>query len=315
VLGLVLGGGIAAWIVPRLANGAQSSSPRVSAGDSQTAPTATAEVKVAAVGDMACDPTSQLADPESSVCRQDAVSDAVLADNPSLLMALGDLQYEAGAQGQWGPYTTSYGRLRAITRPVPGNHEYNTLGANGYFAYFPEWAGPNGDGYYSFDVGSWHVVALNSECADVGGCGTGSPQFTWLQQDLEQHRTVCTLAFWHIPRFSSGEHGDHTAYQKLWQTLADHGADLVLSGHDHNYERFTKLDADGQPDDRTGLRSFVVGTGGRNLRVAKSPRAGSEKIIDNALGFLELRLRPDSYSWRFLTMDGVVLDGGADRCH
>ena len=142
VLGLVLGGGTAAWIVRGWPTAPSRVAPVSALATARLRLTATAEVKVAAVGDMACDQPRSLADPRSSVCRQDAVSDAVLADNPSLLMALGDLQYEAGAQGQWGPYTTSYGRLRAITRPVPGNHEYNTLGANGYFAYFPEWCWP-----------------------------------------------------------------------------------------------------------------------------------------------------------------------------
>jgi hypothetical protein len=329
-LGLVLGGG-AVWIVPRLSassagtgvgahpGASVGANPSASVGantGANTGATSSATgVRIAAVGDMACEAKSAPANSKALLCRQQTVSDAVLAANPSLMLALGDLQYEQGAPGKWDQYNSSYGRLKTITRPAPGNHEYLTPGAAGYYAYFPEWAGPSGNGYYSFDVGGWHVVSLNSECADAGGCGPGSPQYTWLKSDLDSHRTTCTLAFWHIPRFSSGEHGDHTAYGQWWQLLQGQKADLVLTGHDHDYERFAKLNADGQPDDQAGLRSFVVGTGGRNLRVGRTPHVGSEKFIDDAMGFMELQLRPDSYSWRFLSIDGTALDQGEERCH
>jgi acid phosphatase type 7 len=277
-----------------------------------------AEVIAAAVGDMACaEGAGSTAGTEDSpaVCREMAVSDAVLDSHPDVLLALGDEQYERGEPQGWGPYDRSYGRLRQVTRPVPGNHEYLTADAGGYFGYFGDLAGRPDRGYYSFDLGPWHFVALNSECTDVGGCGEASPQLAWLRADLDQHRTRCALAYWHIPRFSSGEHGDHTAYRAMWRTLAAHGVDLVLAGHDHHYERLAAMDADGQADDRIGIRSFIVGTGGRNLRPVTGRHPGSERVIDDAFGFLELRLRADRYAWRFAGPDVGVLDLGESRCH
>jgi hypothetical protein len=280
------------------------------------------ETTVAAVGDMACSPKASAKTGESAksedgpgLCREMSVSDAMLAVRPSLLLALGDEQYENGAPQGWAPYDRSYGRLRDITRPAPGNHEYLTAGARGYYDYFGDRAGERGHGYYSFDAGGWHFVALNSQCQEVGGCGPGSPQVTWLNSDLDRHRNQCTLAYWHIPRFSSGEHGDHAPYQAMWQALADHGSDLVLAGHDHDYERFAPLNADGHRDERAGIRSFVVGTGGRNLRSVKTPRANSERVIDNSFGFLELHLRTKDYSWQFKNEHGAVRDEGQGNCH
>jgi hypothetical protein len=283
------------------------------------APPDSREVLVAAVGDMACAPkaTADVAAQggDATRCRQQAVSDAILAARPRTLLALGDLQYESGAPTDWEPYDRSYGRLRDITRPVPGNHEYLTPGARGYFEHFKEFAGPANGGYYSFDIGAWHAVALNSQCRQSGGCGADSPQVTWLDEDLRTHARRCVLAFWHIPRFSSGEHGDNDAYRTFWQTLADRRADLILAGHDHAYERLAPMDSAGLADDRAGIRSFVVGTGGRNLRPIRTQRPGSEKAIDNAFGYLELRLRADGYRWRFMSADGTELDRGEDKCH
>ena len=284
----------------------------------------TGEVVVAAVGDMACAPDTTAEDDADNAptngrpvgtkaCREGAVSDTIIASRPVALLALGDIQYERGAPGDWGPYDGSYGRLRDITWPVPGNHEYLTPGAEGYYAYFGARAGARERGYYSFDLAGWHLIALNSQCRQVGGCGDRSPQTTWLIDDLRRHPARCTLAYWHIPRFSSGRHGDQTAYRAWWRVLAEHGVDLVLAGHDHNYERLAALDAEGAPSAH-GLPSFVVGTGGRNLRAANAPRLGSERLIADAFGFLELRLRADSYGWRFRSIDRGVLDEGASRC-
>ncbi len=276
------------------------------------------EVVVAAVGDMACS-ASSAPDGQSidgpALCVHGAVSDAVIAARPSVLLALGDMQYEDGAPGAWDPYDRTYGRLRAITRPVPGNHEYLTPGATGYFSYFGDLAGPAERGYYGFAIGSWYGVALNSECSDVGGCGDSSPQVAWLRRELAEHPARCTLAYWHIPRFSSGHHGDHDSYATFWRVLTEYGVDVVLNGHDHNYERFAPLTADGVRDDNNGIRSFVVGTGGRNLRPAHAPREGSERLIDDTFGFLALKLRGDGYTWSFVSIDGAMLDGGEDRCH
>ncbi len=276
------------------------------------------EAVVAAVGDMACAGESgadvQVTDGQER-CAHGAVSDAIVAARPDVLLALGDLQYEEGAPGTWQPYDRTYGRLRAITRPVPGNHEYLTPHAEGYFSYFGDQAGPADRGYYGFDVGSWHLVALNSECSDVGGCGKGSAQVAWLRAELAAHPSRCVLAYWHIPRFSSGDHGDSEAYRTFWSVLASYGADVILNGHDHNYERFAPLAENGLRNDANGMRAFVVGTGGRNLRPAHTPREGSERLIDDSFGFLSLKLRADSYAWSFISIDGVALDAGEDRCH
>lgn len=282
------------------------------------APQRTGEVVAAAVGDMACASgarSSAGTEDGPALCREMAVSDAMLDGRPDVLLALGDEQYERGEPQGWGPYDRSYGRLRRLTRPVPGNHEYLTPGAGGYFGYFGQLAGRPDHGYYSFDLGAWHFVALNSECADIGGCGEKSPQLAWLSGDLDRHRNRCTLAYWHIPRFSSGQHGDHAAYRPIWRTLADHGVDLVLSGHDHDYERLAAMDADGRADGRIGIRSFIVGTGGRNVRPVQVRRPGSERVIDDTFGFLELRLRTDRYRWRFVGVGAGVLDFGEGRCH
>lgn len=275
---------------------------------------------IVAVGDMACSPRANVRsapgdDDGPALCRQDQVSGAMLARKPEALLALGDLQYEKGAPGDWGPYAQSYGRLLEITRPVPGNHEYLTEDASGYYQYFGDRAGPAGQGYYAFSVGPWRVIALNSECTDVGGCGPGSPQMEWLTAELAEHSQKCTLAYWHIPRFSSGQHGDHDAYRTLWRALTAEGVDLVLAGHDHDYERLAPLNADGQVDKSTGIRSFVVGTGGRNLRPVKAQRTGSERVIDDAFGFLELRLGRSGYRWEFLDVNGQALDRGEGTCH
>lgn len=275
---------------------------------------------IVAVGDMACSPRANAGqgdgDDGPALCRQDQVSAAMLARDPEALLALGDLQYEKGAPGDWEPYARSYGRMRDITRPVPGNHEYLTADARGYYEYFGERAGPVGLGYYAYRIGDWRILALNSECTDVGGCGIGSPQMTWMRAELAKPGGGgCTLAYWHIPRFSSGQHGDHDAYRTLWRALAAEGVDLILAGHDHNYERLAPMDADGRLDPATGIRSFVVGTGGRNLRPVTKARPGSERVIDSAFGFLELRLGERGYRWRFVDEHGRALDQGEDRCH
>jgi acid phosphatase type 7 len=315
-------GAVVGLAVLATAAGAQPASDGAgrAAGGSLPAGSTGPSVVIAAVGDMACTPQATArARRGGSSCQQDAVSDAMLASRPAALLALGDEQYESGAPQDWDPYDRSYGRLRAITRPVPGNHEYLTPGAAGYSRYFGKLAAPAGTTYYSFDLGGWHLIALNSQCREVGGCGEGSPQLTWLAEDLVRNRSRCTLAYWHIPRFSSGRHGDSDAYRTLWRLLATHGVDLVISGHDHNYERLAPLSATGARSapgvgPTAGIRSFVVGTGGRNLRPVDTRRPGSEKVIADAFGFLEVGLRRDGYSWWFRTTDRTVLDEGADRC-
>lgn len=204
---------------------------------------------VAAAGDIAC--SSSGADRGGSGttdrCRQRAVSDLLAGTGLKAVLPLGDNQYERGSLQDYRRFfDASWGRVIEITHPVPGNHEYGTPGAAGYYAYFGGRAGPVGRGYYSYDVGTWHLIALNSECSHGGGCGTGSAQERWLRADLAAHRRTCTLAYWHRPRFSSGVHGSDPSYRVFWQDLYAAGADVVLAGHDHDYERFAPQNPDGR---------------------------------------------------------------------
>jgi uncharacterized repeat protein (TIGR01451 family) len=206
--------------------------------------------------------------------------------------------------------------VKPLIHPAVGNHEYLTAGAAGYFQYFGAAAGDPTQGYYSFDIGSWHLIALNSNCSKVGGCGPGSPQETWLRRDLEAHPADCTLAYWHHPRFSSGEHGSFVSTQPLWQALYDAGTELVLSGHDHDYERFAPQTAAGVADAGRGIRQFVVGTGGRNRYALGPAIANSEARDATTFGVLELTLHPAGYDWRFVPeAGGGFADAGSASCH
>ena len=246
----------------------------------------------------------------------DEATAGVLDGQPGTIATLGDNAYENGTAEEFANcYGPSWGRHKARTRPSVGNHEYHTPGAAGYFGYFGAAAGDPRNGYYSYDLGAWHVVALNSNCAAVGGCHAGSPQETWLRADLAASEASCTVAYWHHPRFSSGPHGSSTMTEALWQALYDAGADVVLSGHDHLYERFALMSPSGRRARRTGIRQFTVGTGGRSLYPGGSRIRGSQKVIDDRFGVLRLVLHPRSYSWRFVAVGGQVLDRGRRACH
>ncbi len=190
-------------------------------------------------------------------------------------------------------------------------------GAAPYFRYFGQVAGDSERGYYDYRLAAWHVVVLNSNCEEVGGCAAGSPQERWLRATLATQPTACTLAYMHHPRFSSGsEHGSDPTLQPLWQALYDAGADLVLAGHDHHYERFAPKDPGGRLDPARGLRSFVVGTGGNELRGLGALESGSELRQTELHGILKLTLDPGSYSWEFIPEAGRTFqDTGSDRCH
>ena len=203
-----------------------------------------------------------------------------------------------------------------MIRPTPGNHDYTTSTAAAYYSYFGAAAGSSGKGYYSYDVGQWHVVALNSNCSAVGGCNAGSAQETWLRADLAAHPNKCTLAYWHHPRFSSGYHGASTSVQPLWQALYDAGAELVLNGHDHDYERFAPQTPTGQADPARGIREFVVGTGGASERAFSATANNSEARNSSTFGVLQLTLHPSSYEWRFVPVAGQSFtDSGSAPCH
>ena len=274
---------------------------------------------VLAVGDMSCgssDRPRPISGP-ASVCAEKALSDEALALRPDALLALGDTQYERGSLADFKKfYDRSWGRLLPVTHPAVGNHEYGTSGASGYFDYFGSAAGPRGKAYYSFNVGNWHLIALNSECSKVGGCEENSPQHDWLLRDLDDNDRDCILAYWHEPRFSSGRHGGSTRYLPFWRALMDVGADVVLTGHDHMYERFARQDAEGRADRDHGIREFVVGAGGRNRTQARSPQPNSEVLDDGSYGFLELSLRSSSYTWRYHALPpSTFADSGSQSCH
>jgi len=276
---------------------------------------------VAAAGDIACDP----ADPAynggagtATACRMQATSDLLVGGGESAVLLLGDNQYEDGALSRYqASYDPTWGRVKALTFPVVGNHEYGTAGAAGYFAYFGAAAGDPARGYYSFDLGSWHVVVLNSNCAEIGGCGPGSPQELWLAADLAAHPGRCTLAAWHHPRFSSGQHGSDPTFQTFWQDLYAAGADLVLAGHDHIYERFAPQDPAGNADPARGLTAFVVGTGGRNQTPFATLRPNSVARSSGVFGVLQLTLHPTGWDWRFVPAAGGAsyADAGSGLCH
>ncbi|MBI3762260.1 MAG: DNRLRE domain-containing protein [Chloroflexi bacterium] len=237
---------------------------------------------------------------------------------PGIVFAIGDTVYDAGTPKQFAEcYDPSWGRFKSRTRPAVGNHEYLTPGASGYFDYFGASAGRPGEGYYSYDFADWHVVVVNSNCSQVGGCGAGSAQEKWLRNDLAAHPSACALAYWHHPRFSSGQHGNFDSMEAIWQALYDAGAEVVLGGHDHDYERFAPQDPKGSADPARGIREFVVGTGGRNLySIPGSPIANSETLNDSTFGVLKLTLHPTSYDWEFIpAAGGTFTDSGSGNCH
>ena len=238
---------------------------------------------------------------------------ALLDRIPGTVFAAGDNAYPSGRSVDYqNCYDPTWGRHKARTKPIPGNHEYENDGAaTGYFSYFGSAAGPSGLGYYSYNLESWHVVALNSSIPiDVG-----SPQLTWLANDLAQNPNFCTIAYFHHPAFSSGWHGNHPHMRLAWQVLYDFGADVAIAGHDHDYERFSPQDADGVADSERGIREFVVGTGGSELSPFVQFQPNSE-VRASTWGVLKLRLRPGQYEWEFIPAGNAnVADFGSGVCH
>jgi hypothetical protein len=269
---------------------------------------------VAAAGDIAAD------------CRREgneatAKATAVLLnDIQGTVLALGDLALPRGSAESFQEcYELSWGYFKARTRPVPGNHEYDTQGAAGYFDYFGKAAGDPDEGYYSFNLGEWHLVALNSNCEEIGGCEASSPQGRWLKADLAANdEKRCTLAYMHHSRFSSGEeNGSIYKVKPLWEALYEARAEVVLSANERNYERFAPQTPGGRAAPQRGIREFVVGTGGgKGHYPILEPIANSEVHNDETYGVLKLTLNPESYEWRFVPVEGETFsDSGSARCH
>jgi hypothetical protein len=231
---------------------------------------------------------------------------------PGTVFTLGDNVYMNGTPETYRDcYGPTWGRHRARTRPVAGNHDWNHDGGMSYFDYFGPAAGPRGLGYYSYQLGAWHVLALNS---NLHG-NAGSAQHAWVQADLATNRAQCVLAYWHHPRFSSGPNGSDTTMRDIWRLLQDAGAELVLSGHDHGYERFAPQDADGRLDTSRGIRQFVVGTGGYRLYDQRGGLPNVDARDDRTWGVLNLTLRPAGYDWEFVPIAGQSYrDQGTAAC-
>ncbi|MEY2468667.1 MAG: hypothetical protein QOF21_1365 [Actinomycetota bacterium] len=263
---------------------------------------------VVAVGDVICSAEQQaIADGSSSECQSEATAAVAKSLSPNAVLLAGDIQYERGRSAEFadGYDTSAWASLKDVTHASPGNHEYSTPNAAPYFAEFGR--PPSGRSWYSFDVGGWHVISLNSNCTPAGGCGAGSPQETWLRADLAASSAKCTLAFWHHPRWSSGLHGSDESMETLWADLADADAEVVIGGHDHHYERFAA---------ERGVRQFVVGTGGRSLYPTFNSEQASEVQNSTTFGVLELKLGEDAYSWRFVPIQGrSFTDSGTTACH
>ena len=300
-----------------------------SASSAATSVVSAADPVIGAAGDIACDPADSNFNGglgTASACHEKAVSDLLVQSHLTAVLGLGDEQYEcAGLSAFASSYDPTWGRLKAMTYPATGNHEYQTSGgtncdssgnAGGYFTYFGAAAGDPTRGYYSFDLGTWHLIALNASCAKVGGCGAGSPQEVWLRNDLAAHSNLCTLAFWHNPRYSSGGVGNDSTYSPFWQDLYNANAELVLVGHDHEYERFAPQNASSGLDTARGIREFVVGTGGKTHTSFATIRANSEVRNNDTFGFLKLTLHPSSYDWQFVPEPGKTFtDSGSTACH
>jgi len=242
---------------------------------------------------------------------------AALLDNiAGTVFTAGDNAYNDGADTDFSRcYEPSWGRHKTRTRPSPGNHDYYTSGASGYFAYYGANAGPAGQGYYSYDLGDWHIVSLNSNVS----MSASSPQVAWLTADLAGSAKRCTLAYWHHPRFSAGTHGSSTDPEPLWQALYDAGADVIVQGHDHNYQRFAPLTPTGAPDPVNGIRSWVAGMGGRSHYNFSTPIAHTEAYNTSTYGLLKFILSndgSDSYAWEFVPVAGQsYTDSGTAACH
>jgi hypothetical protein len=244
----------------------------------------------------------------------DSATARLLLSISGTVFTTGDNAYDRGTSTEYANcYGPTWGQVRSRTRPVSGNHEYLTSGAAGYFGYFGSRAGTKGKGYYAYNVGSWRIYALNSNCAYVS-CSSTSAQAAWLKADLAANPRRCVMAYWHHPLFSSGEHGNNTTVKPLWNILYAYHADVVVNGHDHDYERFARQTPGGVRTER-GIREFVVGTGGRSHYAWSTIKTNSLARNNTTYGVLMLTLHSTSYSWKFVPVAGkTYTDSGSTAC-
>ena len=268
-------------------------------------------VTIVATGDISCAPDM----PKSTFdCRSDDTATLITSLNPQAVLITGDIQYQKGTlEAFQAAYDKTWGVFKDKSYPVPGNHEYETEGAAGYYDYFGERAGERGKGYYSFNIGDWLVLALNSEI-DVSA---GSPQYAWAEQQLKDKKNTCTLAFWHKPRFSTGGHSDDVAYDALWRLLYSYDAELILNGHSHGYERYVPQNPDGASDPDKGIVEIVSGLGGRSSHRMKDPVKTLATRQSHAFGVLKLDLFPKAAHYEFVPIPGeqTFMDSGTITCH
>lgn len=263
-------------------------------------------VRVVAIGDIACPPGATVT---ARTCQHAATARLTEELDPTVVLGLGDMQYQKASLSELrGSYDKSWGRLLSRTRPIPGNHEYSTPGAAGYYSYF-EGRQPGSPGYYRVNVGGWRLYMLNSNCSKIS-C---SKQAAWLEKWMKAYPAKCTIVTMHHPRYSSGPHGNNTSVKGLWSVAYKHRNDLVLAGHDHDYEWFTRMDASGYARSN-GMQSFVVGTGGKELYRLGARKPGSRFAQASKHGVLSLDLQPGRFDWAFHAIDGTVLDKGSRPC-
>jgi calcineurin-like phosphoesterase family protein len=310
--------------------------PRGSGSDASTTPAVTASPSVSPSGSPSVSPSAPSPSAETTAIpsvaveavlagagdigdcttEEDTLTGALLESIGGTIFTAGDNAYENGLPSEFRAcYDDVWGSFKYRTRPAPGNHEWQGGGLDGYFGYFGTAAqGPGGSSWYSYDLGAWHVIVLDSECRKVGGCRPDSKQGRWLAADLAASDTRCTVAIWHKPRFSSGEHGSDKAVAPFWTQLYDAGVDLIVNGHDHDYERFAPQNPKGSEDRERGIRQFVIGTGGAALRAFKEPVPNSEfRLL--AHGVFKLNLRDGGYDWEFIPVVGEANDTGTGSCH
>lgn len=299
-----------AAVAASLAQAASATLAETASAEPQASPSpapAAADPVLLAAGDIA-----------SCLSTGDEATAQLVSAISGTVATLGDNAYERGSGAEFANcFGPSWGAFKDRIYPAPGNHEYLTPGAQGYFDYYGAAAGVIGKGYYSYDLGAWHVVVLNSQCWEIGGCGATAPQSQWLKADLSAHPALCTLAYWHVPRFSSGAHGDSNLVQSFWDLLYAAGADVVLDGHDHDYERFAPQNPQGQADAARGILEFVVGTGGRShYPFPGGPQPNTLVRNDATFGVLKLTLHAGSYDWEFVPVAGKTFtDSGSGTCH
>ena len=272
---------------------------------------------IMAAGDISCDSAT----PELP-CKSKETSDLILSEralrSAVVVLPLGDLQYDSGTLPEFNRnYNATWGRLNDISHPITGNHEYLTRNATGYYDYFAGKGvavGARNEGWYSYAVGDWRFIALNSNCGSVGGCNSGSAQFRWLQGELLQNRSKCTVAYMHHPFLSSGQNGSTPELLPLMQLLYDHSVEIVLAGHDHLYERFNQVTPQQVPDPVRGLRLFTVGTGGRDLYAFTRILPNSVTRYNENFGVLRIVMKDGAYDWAFMNIAGVSGDAGSGVC-